>query len=227
MSAPRRAARAAALLCAALLPSCTGNPPEILEVLWEVRLEQDRESGAVFQSLSLFVKPHDPDGSEDLEELYVIHDAEELFWSLDPDSWTQSGSGQELWIGSNDLRMPDGATLPAGEYRILLRDVGGEASERTIRVEAPPLGQARKYVPEVSVGEDSIRLAPADRQYLLWLYSLDGSHAVTVEVRGDSQPLGALRATYPALQAGFRFKVYSRIEPLGLGVVTGPFTVSP
>jgi hypothetical protein len=233
VSAPRRLTRAgAALVCAAaacalLLPSCTGSPPEILQILWEVRVEQDRESGTVFESLSLFVKPNDPDGSGDLDELYVIQDQEELFWSLDPDSWLESGAGQELWIGSNSLRLPDGSALPNGEYRILLRDVGGEAAEQSIRVEAPSLEEARRFLPEVTVEQGSILLHPADRRYTLWLYSLDGAHVASVEVQGDTQPLGALRASYPALQPGFRFKVYCRVEALNLGVVTGPFAVGP
>ena len=214
-------------LAAALLAACTGSPPEILEVLWEVRIERDRDSGLFFQALSVFVKPHDPDGSDDLEELYLIHDDQELFWRLDADTWVQSGSGQDLWIGSNAFRLPDGSRLPAGEYRILLRDAGGEAAEQTIRVDTPSLEEARRYLPEVSITREAIRLAPADRAHTLWLYGPDQAVVASVEVPRGGQPLPALRAGYPALQSGFRFKVYTRIEALNLGVIVGPYAVEP
>jgi hypothetical protein len=217
----------AVLLSASLVTACTGSPPEILEVLWEVRLEEDREKDLVFETLSLFIKPSDPDGSEDLEELYVIHDAAELFWHLDPDSWVQSGSGQDLWIGTNAFRLPDGSQLPEGEYRILLRDAGGEAAEQTIRVEAPSLEEARRHLPKVTIEEETIQLDPADIDYTLWLYSLDDAYVASAKVEKGSQFLGALRATYPVLQPGFRLKVYSRVDQLNLGVITGPYTVSP
>jgi hypothetical protein len=215
----------AILLSAILLGACTGSPPEILEVQWEVRLEQDRDSGLLFESLSLFVKPNDPDGNEDLEEMYVIHDGEELFWRLDPDSWTQSGSGADLWIGSNSFRLPAGSPLPDGEYRILLRDLGGEAAERSIRVQAPSIAEARRYLPDVSIQQNQIRIVPRSREHVLWLYSLEGAFVGSVTVREGTQAIGTLRATYPALQTGFRFRVYSRIDAQDLGIVAGPYTV--
>ncbi len=93
-------------------------------MLWQVTLVDDRELDAHYTALSLFVRPDDPDGFDDLAELYLIDDQEELFWRLDPDTWQKSGSG-DSWIGSNGLVLPDGAPLPAGEYRLLLRDLAG------------------------------------------------------------------------------------------------------
>ena len=217
----------AGLLMLALVPlACTGSPPEILEILWEVRFERNRDSGLMYESLSLFVKPNDPDGSEDLEEMFLIQDQEELFWRLDPDSWSQSGSGSDLWIGSNNLRLPDGGRFPAGEYRVLLRDVSGESAEQTITLQAPALTEARGYLPEVSVGADTITIKPGDRDYVLWLYDLGGTFVSAVSVRRGSQSLGSLRASYPALQAGFRFSVYTRIDGRNLGIVDGPYAVT-
>jgi hypothetical protein len=132
-----------------------------------------------------------------------------------------------VWIGSNDFRLPDGTRLPDGEYRILLRDVGGEAAETSVRVRAPSISEAREYLPEVSVGEDTIRVKPRDREHTLWLYSLEGTYVASVPVRQGSQSLGSLRASYPALQSGFRFRVYTRVEALNLGVVAGLYTVEP
>ena len=70
--------------------------------------------------------PRDPDGFEDIEEVYLISDSEELFWRLDSQSWRRSGDGEESWIGANGLRLPDGRPFPAGEYRLLLRVIGEE-----------------------------------------------------------------------------------------------------
>jgi hypothetical protein len=223
----RRVLAAAGLWLLVLLPlSCTGSPPEILEVLSELRLERNRDTGTVSESLSLFVKPNDPDGSEDLEEMYLIQDQEELFWRLDPDSWSQNGSGADLWIGSNNLRLPDGSGFPAGEYRILLRDASGESAERSISLRALSVSEARGYLPRVSVEAESISIQPRNRDYVLWLYDLSGTFVSAVSIQQGSQPLGPLRASYPALQSGFRFTVYVRIEAQNLGVVDGPYTVA-
>jgi hypothetical protein len=85
--------------------SCTGEPPEIVRVFWQLNIVDDREQDLSYQTLSLFVKPNDPDGFEDIEDVYLINDEQELFWRLDGESWVQSGSAQEIWIGSNSLKL--------------------------------------------------------------------------------------------------------------------------
>jgi hypothetical protein len=159
----------AAVLAAWLLAACAGKHPEIQRVLWKVTLVDDRELDAHYTAVSLFIRPNDPDGFDDLAELYLINDAEDLFWRLDPDTWQKSVSG-DSWIGSNGLVLPDGAPLPAGEYRLLLRDLGGESAEQSLRLPAVGLAELERLVPRVEVRAGEIRVQGRGLARQLWLY---------------------------------------------------------
>ena len=184
-----------------LMQACTGEPPEILRVFWQLNLIEDREQNVSYQSLSLFVKPRDPDGFEDIEEVYLINDEQELLWHLDGENWVQSGSGEELWIGSNSLRMPAGSSFPGGIYRVLLRDVGGDSSEQEI---AGPL-----------------------QSYQLWLYDTGGRFVTAYPAGQGSLAVEAVIRAQAPLQGGFSFKVYGYVPQRNLGVISGPYYVTP
>jgi hypothetical protein len=210
-----------------LLLTCTGEPPEIMRVFWQLNLVEDLEQNLTYQSLSLFVKPDDPDGFEDIEDLYLINDEQELFWRLDGESWAQSGSEQEIWIGSNSLNMPDGASFPAGEYRILLRDVGGDSAEQKIRLQLVSSKQARTYLPRVTVGEGAIRVAGEARTYQLAVSDSSGRYVATFPISDNPITIAAITGSQTALREGFSFKVHGVVEDLNLGVVSGPYYVKP
>ena len=210
-----------------LLLSCTGEPPEILRVFWQLNLNEDLEQNLTYQSLSLFVKPNDPDGFEDIEDLYLINDEQELFWLLDGETWAQSGSDQEIWIGSNSLKMPDGAAFPAGEYRILLRDVGGDSAEQTIRLQLVSSKQARRYLPRVTVGDGEIRVTGEATAYQLSVYDTGGHYIASFPISENPLAIRAVTNSQPALREGFSFKVYGVAEDLNLGVNSGPYYVKP
>ncbi len=210
-----------------LLLSCTGEPPEILRVFWQLNLNEDLEQNLTYQSLSLFVKPNDPDGFEDIEDLYLINDEQELFWRLDGETWAQSGADQEIWIGSNSLTMPDGASFPAGEYRILLRDVGGDSAEQKIRLQLVSSKQARAYLPRVTVGEGEIRVAGEAGTYQLWVYDSSGRYIASFPISENPLTIQAIIHSQPALREGFSFKVYGVADDRNLGVNSGPYYVKP
>lgn len=219
---------AALVLAAALcLPACTGQPPEILRVFWQINVVDDRENGQLYESLSLFIRPRDPDGFEDIEEVYLISDSEELFWRLDSQSWRRSGDGEESWIGANGLRLPDGRPFPAGEYRLLLRDVGGDTAEQTVQIQAPSLEQARAYLPEVSVQGGSLAISGGADSYQLWLYDAAGNYAGSRAASRGRLNAQSLRAENPALGDSFSVKVYAHIRGRNLGVISGPYSLSP
>ncbi len=210
-----------------LVQACTGEPPEILRVFWQLNLIEDREQNVTYQSLSLFVKPSDPDGFEDIEEVYLINDEQELLWRLDGETWVQSGSGEELWIGSNSLRMPEGSSFPGGVYRVLLRDVGGDSSEQELRIESTPVSNNRRFLPAVTVRNGQIEIAGPLQSYQLWLYDT-GRRFVTAYPagRGSLAVEAVIRAQAP-LQGGFSFKVYGYVPQRNLGVISGPYYVKP
>jgi len=218
---------ALAALLTALLASCAGKPPEILRVLWQVTLVDDREQDARYAALSLFIKPSDADVFDDLAELYLIHDAGELFWRLGPENWQKSGTG-EPWSGSNGLGLPDGSLPPAGEYRVLLRDLGGETAEQTLRLPAAGAAELERLLPRVEVSREEIRVrgaAGAGRQ--LWLYDPRGAFLTIRPLPGASQPVADLLAAHPALAAGFRFKVYTASARPQFGTLSGPWFWEP
>jgi len=192
-----------------------------------LNIVDDREQDLSYQTLSLFVKPNDPDGFEDIEDVYLINDEQELFWRLDGESWAQSGSGQEIWIGSNSLKMPDGASFPAGEYRILLRDIGGDSTEQTIRLELLSLKEARRFLPKVTVGSGQILVAGESSSYQVWLYDSNRRYVNSFPVSNGSVTLDTITKSQPPLQGGFSFKVYAFEKNKNLGVTSGPYYVKP
>jgi hypothetical protein len=216
----------AALLAAGLAAGCAGKPPEILRVLWQQTLVDDRELGARYTSLSLFVRAADPDGLDDLAELYLIDDAGELFWRLESGSWQKSGSG-EPWIGSGGLRLPDGSPFPAGEYRLLLRDLGGESAEQTLRLPPVSLAELERLLPKVEVREGQIRVQSRGQARQLWLYDSRGAYLTVRPLEGDSQPVADLLAAHPQLSGGFRFKVYVASARQNIGALSGPYFWEP
>lgn len=231
MAAPRVAGPAllAALvlvLAAGFTVACAGKPPEIQRVLWQETLVDDREVNTRYTALSLFIKPADPDGIDDLAELYLIDDTGELYWRLESSSWQKSGSG-EPWIGSNGLRLPDGSPFPAGEYRLLLRDLGGESAEQALRLPAVSLEELQRLVPRVEVRAGQIRVAARGQARQLWLYDSKGAYLTIRPLTGDSQPVAELLAAYPQLAAGFRFKVYVASGRQSIGALSGPYFWEP
>lgn len=141
---PRPLLLAGAGLLALSLLGCGGETPELLGL--EQRLElRPRQGGNPYESLSVFVAVRDQDGYEDLEALWIVHDAEELYWSFSPKDWTSRDEGGERWIGSADLAMPDRRPLPRGAWRVLVADLAGRRAERPFRLDgggenrAPPL----------------------------------------------------------------------------------------
>jgi hypothetical protein len=215
----------ALVLAAGLTVACAGKPPEIQRVLWQETLVDDREASARYTTLSLFIRPADPDGIDDLSELYLIDDSSQLFWRLESGSWQKSGAG-EPWIGSNGLRLPDGSPFPAGEYRLLLRDLGGESAEQTLRLPAVSLEELQRLVPKVEVREGQIQVVARGQSRQLWLYDSKGAY-LTLRPVAASQPVADLLAVYPQLAAGFRFKVYVASDRQSLGVLSGPYFWEP
>ena len=198
-----------------------------MRVFWQLNMVEDLEQNLTYQSLSLFVKPNDPDGFEDIEDLYLINDEQELFWRLGVETWAQSGTETEIWIGSNSLKMPDGDAFPAGEYRILLRDVGGDSAEQTIRLQFVSSKQARRYLPKVTVGNGEIRVTGEAGTYQLWVYDTSGRYIASFPISGKPLTLQTITNSQPALRGGFTFKVYGLAEERNLGINSGPYYVKP
>jgi hypothetical protein len=234
---------AVALLAAALLAAgCSLHPPEIFRVSWQQTLVYEPDRDLAYPALSLFVQVNDPDGLDDLQELYLIGDRQELYWRLDPQTWVQVRQGAETWIGSNTFSLPDRRSVPEGEYRLLLVDLAGQRVEQTVRIASPGLDLSRARFPRATIEGEWIRVegiaagadaAPAagparpPSGVTLWLYGPDGQYRGSWEYRPEGIRIPDLLSAYPELIGGFQFRVYRFLEKENLGLVSGPWRYSP
>ena len=147
----RRVATVAVLLSVAL--GCTPRPPELLRVEAEVRVVTDRLIDREYEQLSLFVEATDPDGFDDLDELLLLHDPSELYWSIERISWVATRGGS--WIGSAALTMADLGPMPRGVYRLLLYDSGGNRVEQQLSIRS---GSQPVERPDIRLNDEGVQL---------------------------------------------------------------------
>lgn len=212
---PACGALAVASTLLAALAACETSPPELYELQWLLLDFDDRELGRRYESLSLFVRAGDEDGADDLDELYVILDDAELFWRLTAATWTRSEQGGAAWIGSNALSMPGREPFPAGEYRLLLLDLGGQRDTARFVI---PAQRRPTPAPEVRASGSRFEVRGA-AGYELWVMTenepvttLPAAEAVDLEQEFD-------------FRAGARYQVYvfGQGEGADKGFLSGPY----
>jgi len=146
---------ACVLLAMLALSGCAVKPPSLGSIESRLIVVATDAAGHRDERLSCFASVSDGDGIADIEYLYVVHDASELFWTLTADDWVQKDDGSGFWLGSNGLRAPDGV-MPRGSYRIILVDKAGERDERSFVLSAP--ATRGRTMPTVSLSGTDIRL---------------------------------------------------------------------
>ena len=216
-------AQAAALLIAALaliaaLGGCETSAPELYELQWGLVDFDDRDLDRRYERLSVFVRAADADGLDNLDELYVIHDGGELFWRTTADTWIRDERDGATWIGAASLAMPGEQPFPAGEYRVLLIDAGGERD--TARFFLP---EQRNSTPLPEVRQSGGTFAVSgEADYSLWIVSegvVRGSVAAgdEVDLKGDEY------------RSGIRYEVYvfGKLPGADKGALSGPYFWQP
>jgi len=123
-----------ALAALFLFGACTSGPPEILRLEWTLD-SRPGEGGSGYESLTLFANVRDPDGIDDLEALWVLDDSSERYWSLGPSSWVKKNSGDDVWIGSSNLCLPDRSPLSRRPWRVVVSDLSGNRGSLDFRIE--------------------------------------------------------------------------------------------
>lgn len=202
-----------------VLDGCETNPPELYELEWILVDFDDRELDRTYERLSLFVRPGDTDGLDDLDELYVIFDAEELFWRLTADTWTRDVRDRATWIGTASLAMPGEQPFPAGEYRVLLIDAGGERDSSRFVI---PRQRSATPLPEVEQDGATFTVRGAAR-YRLWVVAegtLRDSIPIDAEIDLNQDD---------AYQSGMRYEVYvfGKRPAADKGALSGPYFWQP
>jgi len=214
----------ACALVLALLAGCTGKPPSITRILGRVVYVNDLASGSKRESLGVFLVANDPDGIENLSAFYVIDDNDELFWKVDSGAWITTVADGETWIGASSLVMPGTTSLPAGPYRVILQNVGGDTVEETLTLPSRTRGATAAAYPTAAVEGGQVKITGPYASCEIWTYTPDGAFAGTFPAtNGTPVPLRTIATASPALGAGFVFRVYSWDEQAGYGVLTGPY----
>ena len=213
------------VLSAALLASCSGEPPVINRVSAQLLYVEDLEAGTVAEELSVHVVPEDEDGLDDLEYLHVISDGAELYWTLDSSTWTRTRSQNDEWLGTARLAMPAGAGFPRGEYRVLLYDLSGDSDEDRFRLDAPVLDPATISFPHASVASGRITLAGPFPWYTLLVYTTAGTYVRSWSSQAEGMAVQTIRASDSLLRSGFTVWVYAWWQARGVGLVSGPYAV--
>jgi len=159
------------LLCSLFFIACSGEPPVVSEVWWQLNVEEDFTGEGKTESLSLFLNGEDKDGDEDLETLYIINDEKQYFWEIPSDEWVQHTEQNTKWIGLNGILAPGDGHFPEGEYRVLLIDRAGERDETTfyLRNLIPPLEELES--PEISYDNNRIKVETEFPLFQIWFYN--------------------------------------------------------
>ena len=209
-----------------VLAGCAGKPPSIARVFARAIYVHDTASNTSSETLGVFLVANDPDGVENLSAFYVINDDAQLFWKVESGAWASSTAEGENWIGSATLFMPAGASLPSGQYRVVLQHSGGETVEQSVTIPQRSVGAADAKYPATSVSGGIIKVSGPYAGFEVWTYSTDGRFVAAFPAGGKSPPLEIkdILGSSPALTVGFSYRVFAWDEKAGYGVLSGPFS---
>ena len=84
--------------------SCSGHAPELASLEYRLALRPlDPRGTLVSEQLSVFAAVRDEDGIKDLAALHILHDGEELLWTLTSETWTRNDRNKETWVGGTEI----------------------------------------------------------------------------------------------------------------------------
>ncbi len=228
----RRRAGGAAFLTAAvlgplcLLAACETAAPQAHELFRKRVVFEDLRLGRTYETLTVFARVSDDDGLQDLEAVFVMHDGSQLFWRLTPDNWVIDRSGPGVWIGSTALAMPPDEGVPAGAYRVIVQDAGGQTAETGFRIAAGSAGadaRQRAEAIEVTIDGDQLAVAGPFAAYEVWLYGNAGTRVAAAAFTERIDLESALPADAAAGADEVLAYVYAAPPDDPAGYLTGPY----
>ena len=125
------------------------------------------------ERFSFFVIAEDDDGFDNITELRLYHDREGLEWILSSDDWITHEEDDKYWIGSRSIAMPEGQSLPRGQFRAVLFNSGGERTERLITFDAPEYPRYPNPSFRIENGNYSINSQYPENSFIV--YDLEGN----------------------------------------------------
>jgi hypothetical protein len=185
-------------LCSLLMfNSCSRAEPRILYGFIELVYYEGTEKPE--ERFSFFILAEDDDGAENLSELYLYHDREELRWFLNSGDWVKHEEDGKTWIGSRNIAIQSGMTLPRGQYRAVLINKGGEKTERKFTFDGPE--DPRYPFPFLSISEGIYRVDSRYPVNRLICYDQQGRQVQTVTLTQIEGSTGDLRLSNTARTA--------------------------
>jgi hypothetical protein len=158
--------------------ACSRSAPEISFGFMELVYYQS--AGRPRECFSFFVMPNDEDGIENLDELYLYHDREQLRWLIKSEDWVRFEQEGSSWIGTRSISVPEGETLPRGQYRAVLVNKGGESSEKLFAFDAPE--ESRFPFPSLEISEGRYTVNSVWPSNRLVCYDGEGNYASTISL---------------------------------------------
>jgi len=222
------------LVLPVLLISCSGAPPEIAQLFWQLNIVQDIKDSTQHEELSLYVHAQDPDGKGDLEGIELVHPEAELRWNFTEETWKEVVRSGEMWLGENGIKSGFTDEVPRGEYRLKVIDKAGETAVTSFFISRDIQGLQKGNLkesrfPKVQVTPDSIKLYFSAPEVLLSLYDGDEqflrSQAFTpaAESEGDSGKVLTItdwRSKWPGAEMMW---IQEYDSARGFGLVSGPY----
>src|SRR6056297_86425 len=222
------------LVLPVLLSSCSGAPPKISQLFWQLNIVRDIETSSQYEELSLYVHAQDPDGTGDLEEIVLLHPDAELRWNFTPETWRKEERSGEVWLGGSGIKSGSSAQLPRGEYKLQLVDKAGETAVTNFFISKDIQGLQKGKLresrfPRVVTKSDSIEMYFSAPEVLLSLYDGDEQFlrsqpfTTAAESEGNSRQFRTVtdwRSKWP--KAGIIWnQEYDTAG--GFGLVSGPY----
>lgn len=144
------------LVGSSLLISCSGSPPSIDQIEWQVVY---RDDGAQrFEELSLFFRISDPDGIDDPAYIEVRAGDTGLIWRFPRAEWLTKTQGGNTWWGLPSMIPLTGPSLPNALYTIRLEDLAGRSVETTFRPDPSRPGPDELVWPEIDLVDNVVRI---------------------------------------------------------------------
>jgi len=199
------------------LVACSHAPPQVVQVASQVNRVWDPVVGAWSDRLSVFLQASSSDGNKVFDRLHLIHDGQQLFFTLTSAQWSVVDHPGEYWIGTNSLAVP--GSLPTGSWRALLVTKSGQKVEAAFQV--PP---AAPDAPPARTGSVSVKVEAPGRyrvtgwvdDTLVWFRDPKGG------VFARSKVVGPEITVLPGTAS---FVLYSYDKGRGEGLEAGPFLV--
>ncbi|MEM5948003.1 hypothetical protein WKV44_05565 [Spirochaetia bacterium 38H-sp] len=194
--------------------SCSGSPPGILKVDMSLLYTLEPLKGYQKSSILFSVAVDDKDGIGDIEKIIISSDDNGLYWEIKGDTWKNIQHEGMQWISFNILP-PYGISIPAGKYKIIVRDYAGREDETSYTIKEHPRLFKKTAFPSIKLSDLNIQ-SLSDKAIMILGYSTEGRMIVSRTL----DPGGSLAKDSFDTNIAYIFAVY---EGEDYRLMTGPY----